>query len=58
MGGDDIKTMVDVISTFPLPPFPQANLSKADATNAVIDRVDFSGSNLTGMTLRNAIITG
>ena len=43
---------------FPSPPFPQANLSKADATNAVIDRVDFSGSNLTGMTLRNAIITG
>lgn len=35
-----------------------ANLSGANMTNAVIDRVLFDGANLTGVKFINAVITG
>eukprot|EP00955_Chlamydomonas_euryale_P041692 352084-Chlamydomonas_euryale.AAC.9 len=35
-----------------------ANLSGADLTNGVIDRVDFTGSKMIGTKFVNAIITG
>ena len=35
-----------------------ANLSGADLTNAVVDRVDFTKANLSGAKLVNAVVTG
>lgn len=35
-----------------------ANLSGADLTNAVVDRVDFSNATLRGVKFINAVVTG